>query len=105
MAEAVAEGARKAGAAVDIKRVPETAPEAVVKAAHFKLDQQALVAAIADLASYDTIIIDAPTRFGRMPSHMAAFLDQAGGGIVTLPKGSDFLADFNSATGVLSIEM
>ena len=32
MAEAVAEGARGAGAQVDILRVPETAPEAVVKA-------------------------------------------------------------------------
>ena len=27
----------------------------------------------------DAIIIGAPTRFGRMPSQMAAFLDQAGG--------------------------
>ena len=32
MAQAVAEGARDAGATVDIKRVPETAPEAVAKA-------------------------------------------------------------------------
>ena len=39
LAAAVAAGAREAGATVDIKRVPETAPEAVAKAAHFKLDQ------------------------------------------------------------------
>ena len=39
MAEAVAAGAREAGAQVDIKRGPETVPEAVAKAAHFKLDQ------------------------------------------------------------------
>jgi NAD(P)H dehydrogenase (quinone) len=44
MAKAVAEGAREAGAIVDIKRVPETAPEDVAKAAHFKLDQDAPVA-------------------------------------------------------------
>ena len=31
MAEAVAAGAREAGATVDIKRVPETAPEEVAK--------------------------------------------------------------------------
>ncbi|HUI19490.1 MAG TPA: NAD(P)H:quinone oxidoreductase [Methylocella sp.] len=79
MAEAVAEGAREAGAAVDIKRVPETAPEDVAKAAHFKLDQRAPPAAVADLAAYDAIIIGMPTRFGRMPSQMAAFLDRAGG--------------------------
>ncbi len=79
MAKAVAEGARAAGATVDIKRVPETAPEAVAKAAYFKLDQEAPVAAISDLADYDAVIVGVGTRFGRMASQMAAFLDQAGG--------------------------
>ncbi len=79
MANAIAEGARATGAQVDLKRVPETAPEAVAKAAHFKLDQAAPVAKIEELADYDAIVIGAPTRFGRMPSQMAAFLDQAGG--------------------------
>jgi len=79
MAEAVAAGAREAGAAVDIKRVPETVPEEIAKAAHFKLDQAAPVAKIEDLANYDAVVIGAGTRFGRMPAQMAAFLDQAGG--------------------------
>ena len=79
MAQAIAEGARTGGAHVDIKRVPETAPEAVAKAAHFKLDQAAPVARIEDLADYDAVIIGTGTRFGRMSSQMAAFLDQAGG--------------------------
>ena len=79
MASAVAEGARSAGAVVDIKRVPETAPTEVAKAAHFKLEQAAPVASIADLEHYDAIVIGAPTRFGRMPAQMASFLDQAGG--------------------------
>lgn len=79
MAQAVAEGARKAGATVDIKRVPETAPLEVAKAAHFKLDQAAPVATVAELADYDAVIIGTGTRFGRMSSQMAAFLDQAGG--------------------------
>ena len=79
MASAVAEGARSAGAAVDIKRVPETAPTEVAKAAHFKLEQAAPVASVADLEHYDAIIVGAPTRFGRMPAQMASFLDQAGG--------------------------
>ncbi len=79
MAQAVAEGARAAGAAVDIKRVPETAPEAVARAAHFKLDQSAPIARVEELADYDAIIIGTPTRFGRVSSQMASFLDQAGG--------------------------
>ncbi len=79
MAEAVAEGARSAGATADVKRVPETVPEEIAKGAHFKLEQSAPVAAIADLEHYDAIVIGAPTRFGRMPGQMAAFLDQAGG--------------------------
>jgi NAD(P)H dehydrogenase (quinone) len=79
MAGAVAAGVRETGATADIKRVPETAPEAVAKAANFKLDQPAPVAAVADLEAYDAIIIGSPTRFGRMASQMAAFLDQAGG--------------------------
>lgn len=79
MAQAVAEGARSAGATVDLKRVPETAPAEVAKAAHFKTDQAAPLATVAELADYDAIIVGCPTRFGRMPSQMASFLDQAGG--------------------------
>lgn len=79
MAKAVAEGAREAGAEVDIKRVPELVPDEVAKASHFKLDQEAPVATIAELADYDAIVIGVGTRFGRMASQMANFLDQAGG--------------------------
>jgi NAD(P)H dehydrogenase (quinone) len=79
MAQAIAEGARAGGATVDVKRVPETVPLEVAKSAHFKLDQAAPVATVEELVNYDAIIIGAPTRFGRMPAQMAAFLDQAGG--------------------------
>ena len=79
MANAVAEGARKAGATVDIKRVPELVPEEVAKASYYKLDQAAPIAKIEDLANYDAIIVGTGTRFGRMASQMANFLDQAGG--------------------------
>jgi NAD(P)H dehydrogenase (quinone) len=79
MAEAVAEGARAAGAEVDIRRVPEIISEERAKAGHFKLDQAAPFATIAELADYDAIVIGTGTRFGRMSSQMAAFLDQAGG--------------------------
>lgn len=79
MANAVAEGAREAGAQVDVKRVPETAPLDVAQRAGFRLDQPAPVATIEELADYDAIVIGTGTRFGRMSSQMAAFLDQAGG--------------------------
>src|SRR3981081_2310507 len=49
MANAVAEGAREAGATVDVKRVPELVPADVAKASHYKLDQAAPVATIDDL--------------------------------------------------------
>jgi NAD(P)H dehydrogenase (quinone) len=79
MAEAVAEGAREAGAEVAIRRVPETVPEAVAVAGHFKLNQAAQIANIEELADYDAIIVGSATRFGRITSQMASFLDQAGG--------------------------
>ena len=79
MAHAIAEGARGAGAAVDIKRVPELVPEEIARNSHFKLDQQAPIAKVEDLADYDAIIVGTGTRFGRMSSQMANFLDQAGG--------------------------
>ena len=40
MANAVAEGARQAGAHVDIKRVPELVPEEIARKSHYKFDQQ-----------------------------------------------------------------
>ncbi len=79
MAEAIAEGARAGGAEVAIRRVPETVPEEVAKSHHFKLDQKAEIATVDELESYDAIIVGVGTRYGRMPSQMAAFLDQTGG--------------------------
>ena len=79
MANAVAEGAREGGASVDIKRVPELVPEDVARKSYYKVDQKAPIAKIEDLADYDAIVIGAGTRFGRLASQMASFLDQAGG--------------------------
>lgn len=80
MADAVAEGVRAGGAEVDIRRVPETAPEAVVKAAYFKTDSaHPVIEGAHVLKEYDAVIVGAPTRFGRMASQMASFFDTAGG--------------------------
>jgi NAD(P)H dehydrogenase (quinone) len=79
MAQAVAEGARAAGVSVDIKRVPELVPADIAEKSHYKLDQAAPIAAIDDLAGYHAIVVGTGTRFGRLSSQMANFLDQAGG--------------------------
>jgi NAD(P)H dehydrogenase (quinone) len=79
MAKAVAEGARSAGADVTIKRVPELVPEEVAKASYYKMDQEAPIATVAELADYDAIIVGAGTRFGTMASQMRNFWDQTGG--------------------------
>jgi NAD(P)H dehydrogenase (quinone) len=79
LARAVAEGAASAGAAVDVKRVPELVPEEVARKHGFKLDQSAPVASPDELGSYDAVVFGTPTRFGNMAAQMRNFLDQTGG--------------------------
>lgn len=80
MAQAVAEGAGGVeGVAVDIMRVPEVMSEDAARRAGAKLDQEAPVAKVEQLAEYDAIIFGTPTRFGNMSAQMRNFLDQTGG--------------------------
>ncbi len=79
MAKAAAEGARAAGAEVAVKRVPELVPEEVARAAHYKLDQDAPIAAPGELADYDAVIFGVSSRYGAMSAQMKNFLDQTGG--------------------------
>jgi NAD(P)H dehydrogenase (quinone) len=79
MAQAVAEGAKQAGADVALKRVPETMPEDVLNNIGAKTEQAAPVADPNELADYDAIIFGTPTRFGNMTGQMRNFLDQTGG--------------------------
>jgi NAD(P)H dehydrogenase (quinone) len=78
MAEAVAEGARAAGAEAHVKRVPELVSPDVAEKSGYKA-QSAPIATVEELPSYDAIIVGAPTRFGRVASQMANFWDQTGG--------------------------
>ncbi|HSG35452.1 MAG TPA: NAD(P)H:quinone oxidoreductase [Sphingomonadaceae bacterium] len=79
MAEAVADGITDEGHEAVILRVPETAPEEVVEAAGFQVHpDHDHMPEPDELAEYDGIVIGCPTRFGRMPSQMAAFWDRAG---------------------------
>lgn len=80
MAKAVAEGAASIpGTEVVVKRVPELIPEEVAKRAGIKLQQDAPIATVDELPTYDAIIFGTPTRFGMMASQMRNFLDQTGG--------------------------
>src|SRR3546814_10641436 len=75
---AIAAGAREAKATVDIKRVPETIAEDVLKKIGAKLDQAAPIVTVEDLPNYDAIIFGTPTRYGNMTGQMRTFLDQTG---------------------------
>ena len=80
MAEAVADGVRQGGGECDIRRVPETAPPEVAKAAGFSANEDHAVIEGPDaLAAYDGLVVGTPTRYGRMTSQMASFWDTTGG--------------------------
>ncbi len=79
MAHAMAEGVRAGGGVADVKRVPETVPDAVARESGYKLNQPAPVATVDELEGYDAIVVGTGTRYGRISSQMAAFLDQTGG--------------------------
>jgi NAD(P)H dehydrogenase (quinone) len=63
---AIAEGARNTGAKVDVKQVPATVPEKVARSAHFKLDQAAAIATVAEFENYDEIIVGTGTPTQRL---------------------------------------
>ena len=79
MARAVAEGAREGGAQVDIRRVPELVPPDIAAKSGYKLDQEAPIATVDELANYDAIILGLSTRYGMMSAQMKNFWDQTGG--------------------------
>lgn len=83
MAEAIAEGAKEVkGAEVELRRVPETLPEEVLKKMGAVEAQKAFahvpVCTVDELVSVDAIIFGTPTRFGNMCGQMRQFLDATG---------------------------
>jgi NAD(P)H dehydrogenase (quinone) len=96
VAHAIAEGARSAGAVVDIKRMPEIAPDANPEGAYFNPVHDDPTAVIEDLLDYDAIVVGSPTRYGRLSSQVAAFLEQAhelaGQGILNGKVGGAFVS-------------
>jgi NAD(P)H dehydrogenase (quinone) len=83
LAQAVVEGARSVdGVEVDLRRVPETLPEAVLEkmGALDSLARQAdvPVCTVEELGEADAVIFGTPTRFGNMCGQMRQFLDATG---------------------------
>ena len=78
MANAVAEGARQAGAHVDIKRVPELVPEEIARKSHYKLDQAAPIAKVEDLSAYDGVRPSGPLRVNNGDAMMPALIAGTG---------------------------
>lgn len=84
MAEAIAAGAKAAGAEVRLLRVEETAPEGAINSnpawkAHHEATRGAQRVSHADLEWADGIIMGTPTRFGVMAAQLKAFIDTTGG--------------------------
>jgi NAD(P)H dehydrogenase (quinone) len=83
LAEAVAEGAKAAGAAVELFQVGETLPDDVLAKMGATEAKKAFAhIPVADpkrLAEADAIVLGCPTRYGAAPAQMRAFQDQTGG--------------------------
>ena len=83
MAEAVAEGIKQAGAEVELLRVPELVPDAVLEKSGAKAAQAAFshlpLVTPEKMKEADGIIFGTPTRFGNMCAQMRNYLDQLGG--------------------------
>lgn len=84
MAEAVAEGAREAGAETRVRIVAETAPEEAIdknpawRAFANKVKGEPR-ASHDDLVWADAIVFGTPTRFGNVSAQLKAFIDSLGG--------------------------
>ena len=84
LAEAVAEGAMAAGAAVRLRRVPELAPEEIIRSQdawrehHVATRDRVAEASLEDLEWADGYAFGTPTRYGTPAAQLKQFLDRTG---------------------------
>ncbi|MGN9806652.1 NAD(P)H:quinone oxidoreductase [Micromonospora sp. L32] len=83
LAQALAEGAVKAGAEVRLRRVPELAPDAAIDSnpawrAHLTATADVEVATHDDLRWADAYAFGTPTRYGNVSAQLKQFLDGTG---------------------------
>ncbi|MEX0172412.1 NAD(P)H:quinone oxidoreductase [Streptomyces sp. LMG1-1-1.1] len=84
LAQAVAEGAEKAGAEVRLRRVPELAPDTAIDAnpawrAHVDAAGDVEIATLDDLEWADAYAFGSPTRFGNIAAQLKQYIDTSGG--------------------------
>jgi NAD(P)H dehydrogenase (quinone) len=84
LAEAVREGAEKAGAEVRLRKVAELAPEHAIRsneawAAHVEATGDVVEASKTDLTWADAVILGTPTRYGLPAAQLKQFIDRTGG--------------------------
>ena len=83
LAEAIAQGAREAGAEVALRRTPDLAsPEVVARDQAWTrcldLMKQYPEPRVEELPEYDALVFGCPTRYGNMPAELKLFLDKTG---------------------------
>ncbi|RBY95064.1 NAD(P)H dehydrogenase [Blastococcus sp. TBT05-19] len=106
LAEALAEGAREAGAEVRLRRVPELAPQEAIDSnplwrAHVDATaDQVEEATPEDMEWADGYALGSPTRFGTPASQMKQFIDQLGGLWFTGKLANKGATAFTSAQNV-----
>jgi NAD(P)H dehydrogenase (quinone) len=85
LAEAVAEGARSAGAEVKLRRVDEFVSDAVIaqvpgwKESRERLKSKYAPPTTDDAAEADAIVFGTPTRFGNVSAELKSYIDSFGG--------------------------
>ncbi len=83
LAQAIAEGAEKAGALVTLKKVRELAPEEAIKSnegwdQHRAATQDVPEATADDVVDADAVIFGTPTRYGNVAAQLKQFIDTLG---------------------------
>jgi NAD(P)H dehydrogenase (quinone) len=83
LAQALAQGAERAGAAVRLRRVAELAPKEAIDAnaawrAHADATAEVPIASLEDLRWADGYAFGSPTRFGNVAAQLKQFLDTTG---------------------------
>ncbi|MEV8533671.1 NAD(P)H:quinone oxidoreductase [Streptomyces sp. NPDC051211] len=84
LAQALAEGAEKAGAEVRLRRVAELAPDAAIDSnpawrEHIEATREIEAATHEDLTWADAYAFGTPTRYGNVSAQLKQFLDGTGG--------------------------
>ncbi|MDR2988001.1 MAG: NAD(P)H:quinone oxidoreductase [Nocardiopsaceae bacterium] len=108
LAQAIAEGAEKAGAEVRLRRVPELAPDSAIDAnpawrEHAEATKDIEVATLDDLSWADAYALGSPTRFGNIAAQLKQFIDTSGGlwqqGVMADKPATGFTSAFNAHGG------